>query len=124
MAQHNIFGKEGEKAACETLLKKGYIIREQNWRVGKDEIDIVAEKGNRIIIVEVKTRSHKIDDVSKVITKQKIQHLVKAGKAYLNFYGLPHQLQFDIMLLTGSDINNLSVEHIEDAIMPPMRTYR
>lgn len=49
MAKHNIFGQKGENAAFEALLAKGYLIRDRNWRSGKNEIDIVAEKDNRII---------------------------------------------------------------------------
>ncbi len=124
MAEHNILGKEGEEIACELLLKKGYIIRDRNWRCGRNEIDVVAEKEGRIIIVEVKTRTtDHIDDISKIITPAKIRHIVNAGKAYLKFFGLSQELQFDIIMLYGNK-DNLSVEHIEDAIMPPMYFYR
>ena len=120
MAEHNEFGKKGEEAAFETLLKQGYIIREQNWRCGKAEIDIVAEKDNRIIIVEVKTRSEEIEDLCEVIDKKKIGNLIKAGTAYINQYELPHELQFDIILLTGTP-DNFHIEHYIDAIMPQLK---
>lgn len=123
MAEHNIFGKAGEEKAFEILLRKGYLIRDRNWRCGRNEIDIVAEKDNRIIVVEVKTRSGEVDDISKIIDRKKINHLISAGKAYLKFFNLQQELQFDIILITGSE-NNFIVEHLEDAIMPPMRTYR
>lgn len=123
MARHNTFGKNGETVACELLISKGYIIRERNWRCGKNEIDIVAEKGDRLIIVEVKTRSHEIPDISQIITRKKISHLIAAGNAYQNMFKLPLKLQFDIVLLTGPDENSLSAEHIEDAFMPPLKTY-
>ncbi len=116
MAEHNEFGKKGEEAAFEALLKQGYIIRERNWRCGNAEIDIVAEKDNRIIMVEVKTRSEEIEDLSEVIDKKKIGNLIKAGTAYINQYELPH----DILLLTG-DAENFHVEHYIDAIMPQLK---
>lgn len=122
MAKHNILGQKGEEAACETLLRKGYIIRDRNWRSGKNEIDIVAEKDGRIIVVEVKTRTGEIDDISQLIPPAKIRHIVNAGKAYLKYFGLTQELQFDIILL-HVEKENLSVEHIEDAIMPPMYLY-
>lgn len=123
MAKHNILGQKGEEAACETLLRKGYIIRDRNWRSGKNEIDIVAEKDGRIIVVEVKTRTGEIDDISQLIPPAKIRYIVNAGKAYLKYFGLSQELQFDIILL-HVEKENLSVEHIEDAIMPPMYFYR
>lgn len=123
MAKHNIFGQQGENAAFEALLTKGYLIRDRNWRCGKNEVDIVAEKDNRIIIVEVKARNHPIDDISQVITRDKIRHLIAAGNAYVRMFNLPHQLQFDVILMVGSDPDHFTVEHIEDAFMAPLQTY-
>ena len=40
MARHNTLGKEGEEAACDFLIGRGYTIRETNWRLGHLEIDI------------------------------------------------------------------------------------
>ena len=110
MAKHNIFGQKGENAAFEALLAKGYLIRDRNWRSGKNEIDIVAEKDNRIIVVEV-------------ITRDKIRHLINAGNAYVKMFNLPHELQFDVILMVGQDPDNFTVEHIPDAFMAPLRTY-
>ena len=44
MAKHNELGKEGENAAAEYLMSKGYSIRHRNWHSGKRELDIVAQK--------------------------------------------------------------------------------
>lgn len=123
MAKHNIFGQKGENAAFEALLAKGYLIRDRNWRCGKNEVDIVAEKGNRIIIVEVKSRSYPVDDISQLITHDKIRHLIAAGNAYVKLFHLPHELQFDVILMIGPDPDNFTVEHIPDAFMAPLRTY-
>ena len=59
MAWHNQIGREGEQAAYEFLISKGYTVRETNWRMGHLEIDIVAHEPalNRLHIVEVKTRN-------------------------------------------------------------------
>ena len=120
---HLLFGRQGEQLAFETLLKQGYIIRERNWRSGHHEIDIVAEKDSRIIIVEVKARKEPIEDISEVIDRKKINFLIAAGNAYLNACHLDFELQFDVILLYGSQ-DALMVEHIPDACMAPLRTYR
>ena len=57
MALHNDIGKMGEQIATKYLITKGYIIRNVNWRINRLEIDIVAEKNNRIIIV-MKSKIH------------------------------------------------------------------
>ena len=55
--QNREWGKQAEQIAAEYLIKEGYLIREQNWRVGNTiEIDIIAEKEGTIAFVEVKAR--------------------------------------------------------------------
>ena len=44
MAEHNDLGRLGEEVALKHLREKGFTIRNTNWRVCKDEIDIIAEK--------------------------------------------------------------------------------
>ena len=39
-------GALGEAFACARLLEDGYRILERNWRSGKSEIDLIAQKGN------------------------------------------------------------------------------
>jgi ADP-glucose pyrophosphorylase len=46
----------GEQMAQKFLLKNGYRIRKLNYRYLKYEIDIIAEKEETIVVVEVKTR--------------------------------------------------------------------
>ena len=57
MAEHNEIGKQGEEVAVNYLLKNGYEIIERNYQARKAEIDIIARKGDWLIVVEVKTRS-------------------------------------------------------------------
>lgn len=49
-------GKRGEELAKTYLEKQGYKIVEQNWRTRYGEIDLVAKKGDLLVIVEVRTR--------------------------------------------------------------------
>ena len=125
MARHNELGRLGEQIAAEYLVAKGYTIRERNWRCNKLEIDIVAEKNNRIIVVEVKTRSStEYGQPIEAITREKIMYLVRAARAYINAYRLPHEIQFDIITLIGHNATDMRLEHIEDAFPVPLRTYR
>ncbi|HIU38641.1 MAG TPA: YraN family protein, partial [Candidatus Limisoma intestinavium] len=47
MAEHNDTGKRGEELAMEFLIKKGYTIRDVNWRWQKCELDMVCEHNGR-----------------------------------------------------------------------------
>ena len=51
-------GKSGEDRAVEFLQEKGYNILFRNWRIRTGEIDIIAEKENLLVFVEVKTRTN------------------------------------------------------------------
>jgi putative endonuclease len=53
-------GAEGEKIAGKYLEEKGYLIKERNFRVRRGEIDLIAEFKNRLIFIEVKTRTSAI----------------------------------------------------------------
>ena len=49
-------GRLGEELVARALAARGYRIRERNWRCPAGELDIVAEDGDVLAFVEVKTR--------------------------------------------------------------------
>ncbi len=127
MAQHNKLGKEGEIAAMEFLIGKGYTVRETNWRMGHLEIDIVAQESgvNVLHIVEVKTRA-KADahyDPMQSITPKKIRNLVAAANGYIQLHRLPMSVQYDVMIIFGS-APGFDIRFIPNAFQPPLRTLR
>lgn len=109
-------GNDGENRACEYLSKKGYKIIERNWRTKEGEIDIIVEKANLLVFVEVKTLPNATYDMLlKVLNFEKQQRIIKTAKRFLinhrqynNSY-----IRFDVIVL---DMQNLpSVYHIENA---------
>lgn len=123
MAQHNELGKWGEQVAYEYLLVQGYTMVERDTRQGHFEIDLIATKGNRIIFIEVKTRSDlKVDPVQS-INSRKIGRICAAANSYVKQHKLPHEVQFDIVIVIGNP-DNYTIEHIPDAFIAPMRGYR
>lgn len=120
MAAHNTLGKEGEEAAVAYLQGKGYFIRHRNWRLGKRELDIVAEKDNLIVVVEVKTRSTSYyGDPSDAVDDMKIRNIVSAADVYLRRFSLDNPVRFDIITIVGT-LEHFVVEHIEEAFYPPI----
>ena len=126
MAQSGILGKEGEQAACDFLISKGYVVRETNWRLGHLEIDIIAQEtgANRLHIVEVKTRtSTELFDPMAAINNRKIRNLVNAANGYISHYQLKMSVQYDVMILEGKS-PDFNIRFIPNAFQPPLRTIR
>ena len=115
MAEHNELGKFGEELAVEFLQQNGYAILATNWVFQKAEIDIIAQKGNVLAIVEVKTRSSIEFGLPQDFVKpKKIQLLVKAVNEYVVSNDLDVEVRFDIIAIYKED-KTYKTEHIEDA---------
>ncbi len=54
---NTVKGRLGEKIACEYLVKRGFMIRDRNYRKKWGEIDIIATKDRKIHFLEVKSVS-------------------------------------------------------------------
>ena len=115
MAEHNDLGKQGEELAVDFLQKNGYEILETNWIFQKAEIDIIAQKGTILAVVEVKTRSSLDFGLPQDFVKpKKIQLLLKAVNEYVISNELNVEVRFDIIAV-HKDGNEFKIEHIEEA---------
>jgi len=77
-------GRTGEQYAVEYLLKLGYSILEQNFRIRMGELDIIAEKNKIIYFCEVKTRlgdSH--GKPYEAVDFRKMSHIRRVAEAYV-----------------------------------------
>jgi len=115
MAEHNELGKLGEELAEGFLKQNGYTILETNWTFQKAEIDIIAQKGNILAVVEVKTRSSIEFGLPQDFVKQKkIRLLVKAINEYVVSNDLDAEVRFDIIAVYKEN-NIYKIEHIREA---------
>lgn len=55
--EHIILGRKAEDAAADYLEQQGYRLRKRNFRCFVGEIDIIAEDGETLVFVEVRSRS-------------------------------------------------------------------
>ena len=115
MAAHNELGLLGEQMAVEFLIKKGFKIREQNWRFQKAEVDIIAQKESLLVIIEVKTRSTRFfGDPQEFVKQQKIKLLIKAIDHYVVLHDLDVEVRFDVIGIVINQVES-SITHLEDA---------
>ena len=88
MATHNELGILGEQLALEYLVEKGYKVLEKNWRYLKAEIDIIAQKDNTLIIVEVKTRTSTFfGNPEDFVTKTKVKRTFRLKPLFKQQFG-------------------------------------
>lgn len=92
-------GARGENIAADYLKKKGYRIRERNYRCRAGEIDIVAEKGDTLVFVEVRTKSDlSFGTPEESVTDSKKGKLVDLAHTYVGTHdGLPPNWRIDVV---------------------------
>lgn len=111
-------GRIGEEKAAAYLKQKGYCVRETNYRCRSGEIDIVAQKAEYIIFIEVKTRLAGSEAISPLIsvTRAKQQRIRRLGEIYLNHRKMTgFQPRFDVIGITFRDAAHFELEHLENA---------
>lgn len=115
MGKHNEFGKEGEQIAVDFLKKNGYTITYKNYRFLQAEIDIIARKGDILVIVEVRSRSSDfIENIAETVTAKKIKLLVMAADHYITDNNLDVEVRFDIITILKNK-SQFELEHLESA---------
>lgn len=121
MALHNELGKWGEDVAARYLENKGYRILERDWKDKHKDLDIVAVDNGCLVIVEVKTRrQNTLVAPELAVDYRKIKNITLATNKYVKLNCIDLPIRFDIVAITGSNDENCSVEHIEDAFLPYM----
>jgi putative endonuclease len=112
-------GKLGEKLAKKFLKRKGYHIRETNFRCHGGEIDIVARKKDYLVFVEVRTKSNlDFGTPEESITQSKKEKLINLALTYINSHkNLPPLWRIDVVAIEVDDKGKTKrIDLIEDAI--------
>ena len=116
MAAHNELGKKGEQLAEKFLWANGYEIVATNYRFEKAEIDIIALKEKKLIVVEVKTRSSSYFGFpEESVTEKKEKLLSDAIDAYLEEKDLDLPVRFDIVSIILKKNQEPELMHFKDA---------
>lgn len=119
--EHLRVGTWGEELAVAYLREKGYIILERDWHSGHRDIDIIAQKDDLIVFVEVKTRSSRdFQDPIIAVDRQKQNNLLRAINHYLRCKRICSPYRFDVITIVGAlNCTNPEIEHIEDFYLSP-----
>ena len=105
-------GRIGESVAAKFLARKGYLILEKNYLRSVGEVDIVAEKGNTVRFVEVKSVSREngaqkqTSDFSREtgnyrpeeqVHPKKLQKIAKTAEVYMVEHEDDREYQIDVV---------------------------
>jgi putative endonuclease len=112
-------GKLGEKLAQKFLKKHGYRIRETGFRCRHGEIDIIVQKKDCLVFVEVRTKSSlDFGTPEESITQAKKERLIASALTYTSTHqDLPPLWRIDVIAIELDDKGKLKrIELIENAI--------
>ncbi|MFZ1626821.1 MAG: YraN family protein [Candidatus Moraniibacteriota bacterium] len=122
MENTEIIGKAGEDAAAAYLETHGYRIRERNYANTKGirlgEIDIVAQKKDEIIFVEVKAAFITSGEEERLpewqVNHSKLRKMEKAAGIYLREKRLEHRdYSFDVVAVTFFSDREPEIRHLD-----------
>ena len=111
-------GNWGEDVAAGYLKREGFEILGRNWRDGRNELDIIAEKDGVLHIVEVKCRkTGSLTAPEDAITPAKFRSLQKAAAAYIEIHGIDTEIQFDVIAVVHNNSGG-EIRYIPNAMIP------
>jgi putative endonuclease len=119
MNDNLILGQKGETLAQTHLEGQGLKILAKNWRTGHAEVDLIAQDGEIIVFVEVKTRSSdRFGPPEFFVTQQKKRMLAGAASVYCEKINHPGEIRFDVVSIILRDDGKTKLEHLQDAFWP------
>ena len=118
-------GKLGEDLACKFLEKKGFHMKTRNYRRIFGELDIVAEKKDKIHFVEVKAVSYETGKNTPfkpedAVGYRKQKRLKRAIHGYLREYPVSYETewQFDIIAVyVDTEKKTAKIRFLENLVL-------
>lgn len=111
-------GAFGELLAERFLSNKGYRILEKNVRFKKYEADIIAMDGEKLVVVEVKTRqTAEIGEPWRAVTRSKQKQIIQVANHYVCKNNIDRDTRFDIVSIVHNSYRT-NIEHMVDAFYP------
>lgn len=117
-------GNAGEQIVADLLKNKKFQILAQNYRTKFGEIDLIAQKEELLVFVEVKTRKNEYFPISNVVTFNKQTKMSRTAKYFIlqnNIDIYSKVCRFDVATVILND-GSFKVEYIENAFFVSERS--
>lgn len=113
------FGHAGESAVADFLQGHGFTILKRNFSFRGGEVDIIAQRNELRVFVEVKTRKGPQFPITDVITFSKQKKIVATAHYFNAQHGWGDQIihRFDVACVTPVEAS-LQVTYIKNAFTP------
>jgi len=108
-------GDAGEEAAAASLERHGFRILARNHACRRGEVDIVAEEGDCVCFVEVRTRNAGAVAPAETVTGPKQRRVVAAARDWLFRHPTERCIRFDVAAVRREPGGGLDVELIRNA---------
>ena len=114
-------GREAEELAAQTLIANGFRLLWRNLRIGSLELDLVAQKGDLVVVVEVRARGPgSFEKPLASISRTKRRTLLRATRALwkgrLAKRADVQRLRIDIAAVTRDAAGTSTLEWIAGAL--------
>lgn len=115
-------GQRGEDLVTDRLRRSGFVILARNWRSGTlGELDIVAQRANELVFVEVRTRrgplATAVESALESVTPRKQARLALLAQAFLAEHNLGDDIHWRIdVAAIGYEGNTFAMEVIKHAV--------
>ena len=109
-------GDWGEALVADHLTAHGYAVLARNYECTWGEVDLIAEKGELLVFVEVKTRATDVfGDPEEVVTPRKRWRVVRAALHFLTRHQIHDRVvRFDVASVVGRP-GGAMIQLFEDA---------
>jgi len=97
-------GIHGEELVARKLITDGYNILERNYRKKYGEVDLIAQKDDVIIFVEVKMRRQQLFDITMLVNTSKQRKIIMVAKEFIARRRYTNKIyQFDVAIVEATD---------------------
>jgi putative endonuclease len=110
-------GLWGERVAMAYLVSRGWTIEAHRFRLGHQELDVVARLGHLVAFVEVKTRrSAALGAPAESVLWRKRRTITRVAEVWCERHGRPGDVfRFDVVEVRVGEAGAFRLEHLEDA---------
>ena len=111
-------GDKGEQLVADFLETDGFRILARNYARRTGEVDLIAQRGQLVVFVEVKARTQSFFDLTEVINRSKQKRIIAAAKSFIMEHALyDYGYRFDVALI--ENLESKAITYIPNAFTQP-----